>query len=497
MQPILEMRNISKEFPGVLALDDVSLSMQAGEIHSIVGENGAGKSTLMKILSGVYQKNAGSILIKNKEVEIENPQVAIGFGIGTVYQNLDLIPDLSVAENIFMNHFITTRRGIINFKNMEKKAEDVLNMLHCSISPKTQVGSLSVADQQLVAIARVLSRDVSILILDEPTSSLNKYESEQLFANVRRLQKSGVATIFISHHMEEIFSVAERVTVLRDGKLIGAWDIDKLNEKSLVHHMVGREITEVFPKTQVEIGEEILRAEHISVGSKVNDVSLSLRKGEILGISGLVGAGRTELVKAIFGAIKKTTGEIYIAGEKVHINHPIDAVNCGMAFIPEDRHAEGLVSNLSILENIGLCNLRKVSKAGIIQTKKEINMAQKIIQEMKIKTPSEKQIVNNLSGGNQQKVVLGKWFATEPKIMIFDEPTRGIDVGAKSEIHKKIGELAKNNLGVIVVSSELPELLGISDRIIVMCKGNKVKEFARQDFDPEQIMLAASSEKTL
>ncbi|MBK5262181.1 MAG: sugar ABC transporter ATP-binding protein, partial [Peptostreptococcaceae bacterium] len=323
MQPILEMRNISKEFPGVLALDDVSLSIQAGEIHSIVGENGAGKSTLMKILSGVYQKNAGSILIKNKEVEIENPQVAIGFGIGTVYQNLDLIPDLSVAENIFMNHFITTRRGIINFKNMEKKAEDVLNMLHCSISPKTQVGSLSVADQQLVAIARVLSRDVSILILDEPTSSLNKYESEQLFANVRRLQKSGVATIFISHHMEEIFSVAERVTVLRDGKLIGAWDIGELNEKSLVHHMVGREITEVFPKTQVEIGEEILRAEHISVGSKVNDVSLSLRKGEILGISGLVGAGRTELVKAIFGAIKKTTGEIYIAGEKVHINHPI------------------------------------------------------------------------------------------------------------------------------------------------------------------------------
>ena len=253
---------------------------------------------------------------------------------------------------------------------MEKKAEDVLSMLHCTISPKTQVGSLSVADQQLVAIARVLSRDVSILILDEPTSSLNKYESEHLFANVRRLQKSGVATIFISHHMGEIFSVAEKVTVLRDGKFIGAWDIRELNENSLVHHMVGREITEVFPKTQVEIGEEILRAEHISVGSKVNDVSLSLHKGEILGISGLVGAGRTELVKAIFGAIKKTKGEIYIAGEKVLINHPIDAVNCGVAFIPEDRHAEGLISNLSILENIGLCNLQKVSKTGIIQKKR-------------------------------------------------------------------------------------------------------------------------------
>jgi ABC-type sugar transport system ATPase subunit len=494
MQPILEMRNISKKFPGVLALNDVSLLIQPGEIHSIVGENGAGKSTLMKILSGVYQRNSGSILIRDEEVEIKNPQAAIDLGIGTVYQNLDLIPDLSVAENIFMNQFITSYKGVLNYRSMEKRAADVLAMLDCTISPKMKVGSLSVADQQLVAIARVLSRDISVLILDEPTSSLNQYEAEQLFGNVRRLKESGVATIFISHHMEEIFAVAERVTVLRDGEYIGTWGIEDLTENSLVHHMVGREITDVFPKTEVEIGEELLRAEHISVENKVHDISFSLRKGEILGISGLVGAGRSELVKALFGAIKKTSGEIFIDGTKVTIEHPIEAVNLGMAFIPEDRHEEGLILNLSILENIGLCNLKKISRAGVISNEKERDMTRKIITEMMVKTPSEKQTVENLSGGNQQKVVLGKWFTTNPRIMIFDEPTKGIDVGAKSEIHKKIGELAKKSLGIIVVSSELPELLGISDRILVLSKGRKVKEFTREDFDAEQIMLAASSD---
>jgi ABC-type sugar transport system ATPase subunit len=492
MQRILAMRNISKRFPGVVALDNVSLEIGKGEIHSIVGENGAGKSTLMKILSGAYRMDSGEIILNGQPVAINNSQAAIDLGIGTVYQNLNLIPDLTAAENIYMNRF-PKGRVFIDRKALDESAAAVLSMMNCAIRPSAQVRDLSVADQQMIAIARVLARDIRVLILDEPTSSLSSNEAEHLFDNIRSLKQRGVSTIFISHHMDEIFSVAESVTVLRDGRLIGNWNIQELNEQSLVHHMVGREVKDMFPKVQAAITDEVLSASHISVKGHVEDVSFSLRKGEILGIGGLVGAGRTELVKAIFGAIPGRSGAILLDGRKVVIRRPRDAVQHGIAFIPEDRRDEGLLLELSIQDNVGLCNLRETTRHCVVDTKKQSRLTATVIHDMGIKTPSGKQLVKNLSGGNQQKVVLGKWFVRNPKVMIFDEPTRGIDVGAKSEIHRKIGELVKTGVGVIVVSSELPELMGISDRIIVLSKGRKTGEFARNEFSPERIMLAATA----
>jgi len=495
MQSVLEMKHISKQFPGVKALDDVTLTVGAGEIHSIVGENGAGKSTLMKILSGVYKKDSGTILLNGNSVEINTPQRAIDLGIGTVYQNLNLIPDLTVAENIYMNQYVKRAGVLIDNRAIERKTAEILHLLKCGILPSAKVGSLSVAGQQMIAIARVLAREVSVLILDEPTSSLSQEESERLFENMQTLKSRGVSIIFISHHLEEIFQYAERATVLRDGKSVGEWDIGQLNEQSLVHHMVGREVKDIFPKIPAEITEEVLSVSHLSVQNHVNDVSFSLRKGEILGIGGLVGAGRTELMKAVFGAISGRSGEIFIDGKKVNIRQPENAVQHGIAFVPEDRRGEGLLTEFSILDNVGLCNLKRITKAGIVQKAAEEHITDQVIREMDVKTPSRRQLVKNLSGGNQQKIVLGKWFLTNPRIMIFDEPTRGIDVGAKSEIHRKIGELAKQGLGIIVVSSELPELMGISDRIIVLCKGQMTGEFTRGEFSAEQIMLAATSTK--
>ena len=492
MQPVLEMRDISKRFPGVTALDNVSMSISAGEIHSIVGENGAGKSTLMKILSGAYRMDGGEIILNGKPVTINNSQAAIVLGIGTVYQNLNLIPDLTVAENIHMNRF-PRGRLFIDRKAMEANARKVLSLMDCAIPPPAQVRHLSVADQQMVAIARVLSRDIRVLILDEPTSSLSPKEADRLFDNIRALKRRDVSTIFISHHMDEIFAVSERVTVLRDGRLIGCWRIGELDEQTLVHQMVGREVRDMFPKLKVPITEEVLSVSHISVAGHVEDISFSLRKGEILGIGGLVGAGRTELVKAIFGAIPGRSGEIRLEGTKVAIRRPQDAVRHGIAFIPEDRRDEGLLPEFSIQQNIGLCNLWETTRHGIVDTRQQGHLAGTVIRDMNIKTPSERQLVKNLSGGNQQKVVLGKWFVRKPKVMIFDEPTRGIDVGAKSEIHRKIGELVRQGIGVIVVSSELPELMGISDRILVLSKGRKTGEFARGAFSPERIMLAATT----
>lgn len=489
----LEMQNISKRFPGVVALDRVTLQVGRGEIHSVVGENGAGKSTLMKILSGAYRKDEGTILLDGLPIEITSPQSAIDAGIGTVYQNLNLIPDLTVADNIFMNRFAVRCGVAIDRKATRLGTEDVLGLMGCDISPSAIVADLSVADQQMVAIARVLVGDIRVLILDEPTSSLSPQEAERLFVNMRSLAARGVSIIFISHHMEEIFNVAERVTVLRDGGLVGSWGIGELDEASLVHHMVGREVREMFPKAHVEIGEEILRVSHISVTGWVDDVSFSLRRGEILGIGGLVGAGRTELVKAIFGAIAGRSGEIFLDGEKVAIDSPEDAVRQGLAFIPENRRDEGLLSDFSVEDNIVICNLQKFTRGIFVDRKSCQTVSDRVIREMAIKTPSRQQIAKNLSGGNQQKLVLGKWFLRNPRVIIFDEPTRGIDVGAKAEIHRTIGELAKNGVGVIVVSSELPELMGISDRILTLSKGKLKGEFDRRDFTAERIMLAATA----
>lgn len=492
MTPILEMNHITKTFPGVRALDDVSVHIMPNEIHSIVGENGAGKSTLMKVLSGVYPMDSGEIIFKGKKVTISSPKQAIDLGIGTVYQNLNLIPALSVAENIYMNQF--PKKGlVIDQKEIFKNAEQVLGLLKCNIDPNALVETLSVADQQMVAIARVLSRKISVLILDEPTSSLSPTESQRLFDNVNRLKAMGVSTIFISHHMEEIFSVSEHVTVLCDGKLVGDWCTKDIDEKFLVKEMVGHEIKEIFPKVPSKIGNELLKVEHLTAGKYVHDVSFSVRKEEILGIGGLVGAGRTWLVKSIFGVVQNYSGTIILDGKKVVIKHPWDAKQFGIGFVPEDRREEALIGEMSIKENIGICNLNQISTHGFLNNEKETELATNSIKDMNIKTPSPNQLVKNLSGGNQQKVVLGKWFATNPKVMIFDEPTKGIDVGAKSEIHRRIGELAAMGMGIIMISSELPELMGISDRIIVLSLGRKTAEFERKDFDATKIMLAAAS----
>lgn len=493
MEPLLEMQGIKKAFSGVVALDDVSLSVGRCEIHSVVGENGAGKSTLMKILSGVYRKDAGTITLRGKEVDIVSPNHAIELGIGTVYQNLDLIPQLSVAENIFMNRFLKKNLVMIDYRKINELCVWELEKLDVHIPPDTLVGTLSVADQQLVAIARTLARNVSILIMDEPTSSLSPKEANLLFANIRKLKATGVSTIFISHHMDEIFSVADKVTVLRDGGMVGSWDISELTEETLVHHMVGRKINEMFPKLEILPGKEVLRVENVTVPGKVTEVSFSVRAGEILGIGGLVGAGRSELVKAIFGAIRSTRGDVYLDGQRIRIRRPRDAVRQGIVLVPEDRRLEGCVTDFSVKENITLANLRSVRRGLFLSGKKERRLSESAVKQLGVKTSGIDQLVKNLSGGNQQKVVLGKWFSIRPKVIILDEPTRGIDVGAKSEIHLMLGDFAKKGMAVVVISSELPELLGMSDRIIVLSKGVKTGEFDRADFSPERIMLAATN----
>jgi ABC-type sugar transport system ATPase subunit len=492
MSVALEMRGVSKRFPGVVALDRVDLAVAKGEIHAIVGENGAGKSTLMRILSGASLMDEGEIRLDGAPVEIPNSQAAINLGIGTVYQNLNLIKDLTVAENIYMNRF-PKRGAFIDRAAIEEGSRKVLEMMDCAIAPDAMVDRLSVADQQMIAIARVLANKIGILILDEPTSSLSATEADNLFANMRRLKGLGASIIFISHHMDEIFAVAESVTVLRDGRRVGSWPIGELDERTLVHHMVGREVADMFPKAAVPIGDTVLAAEHMSVAGVVDDVSLSVRRGEILGIGGLVGAGRTELVKSLFGAIPGCSGEIYLEGRKVEIRSPEDAVRCGLAFIPENRRDEGLLTEFSIEDNIGLTNIWNLSRYYIVNAKEQLQITADAIRTMDIKAPSGKQLVKNLSGGNQQKVVLGRWFSRHPKVIIFDEPTRGIDVGAKAEIYRKIGELVRTSVGVIIVSSELPELMGISDRILVLNKGRMTGEFKRSEFAAERIMLAATA----
>ncbi|MDI3548565.1 MAG: inositol transport system ATP-binding protein [Halanaerobiales bacterium] len=492
MSVALEMRNITKRFPGVLALDSVNLLVEEGEIHAVVGENGAGKSTLMKILAGAYQKDAGQIFVRGKEVEITNTIDAQKQGIGMIYQEFNLIPHLSVAENIFLGRFPLTKSKKIKFDELNKMAQQYLKELETDISPQSIVGELSVADRQLVEIAKALSLNSSVLVMDEPTSSLSPGETEVLFGIMRKLKESGVSIIFISHHMDEIFSIADRVTVLRDGKYIGSWPISELNEEILVQKMVGRQMSDMFPKIEAEIGETILEVRNLTVPGYVSDVSFELRAGEILGIGGLVGAGRTELVNAIFGAIPTSEGEIFINGSRVAINHPQEAVENGIALIPEDRGQQGLVLKFSVKENITLPNLKRFVKRIEINTDQEEALADELVERFSIKTPSLAQLAENLSGGNQQKVVLAKWLGMKPKILILDEPTRGIDVGAKAEIHKLIGKLAAEGIGIIMVSSELPELLGVSDRILVMCRGEKTGEFTREEATSEKIMMAAT-----
>lgn len=490
---LLEMHGIHKSFPGVKVLEDVHFSLYPGELHALMGENGAGKSTLMKILCGIYNKDQGTVTVKGKQEEITSTKMAEALGIAIIHQELNLIPYLSVMENIFLGREYTYgKTRFVNWRKMREEAGRYLKQLGMDIDPATIVEELSVGQQQMVEIAKALSLQADILVLDEPTAALTDREIEKLFDVIANLKAKGVGMIYISHRMEEIFKISDRITVLRDGKYIGTRETKETNMEELVRMMVGRDINDRFPKIEIAPGEERLRVEGISLGNRLRDISFSVRSGEILGIAGLMGAGRTEVAKVLFGADPATSGKIFINGVETPIRRPLDAIRAGIALVTEDRKQEGLILSLSVRENLSLPNLKKLSASGFMKRAAENVLSSQTIEKLRIKTPNAEQMVGALSGGNQQKVVIGKWMATNPKILILDEPTRGVDIGAKKEIYDLMNVLAKEGVAIIMISSELPEVLGMSDRILVMHEGRITAELSREEATQENIMHAAT-----
>ena len=467
MATFFEMRGICKEFPGVKALDNVGFAVNEGEIRALVGENGAGKSTLMKILNGNYKKDAGEILIDGEPVDITDPQVAGAYGITIIFQELNLVEELSIAENIFAGR-LAKKGKLINWKEINAQAKELLLRIGFDADPKTIVGKLTVAEKQMVEIAKALSRNSRIILMDEPSATLTKKELDALFKIIRDLKEQGIAVIYISHRMEEIFEICETVTVMRDGQIIGTRNVSDVTSKELVEMMVGREMDSAFPSRNVEIGEEVLRVENLCRKDRAQDISFSLHKGEVLGIAGLVAAGRTEIMRAIFGVDYINAMNVYVGGKKVKIKDPAQAKKYGIAFLTEDRKLEGLTLDFTVKSNIVAANLGSIKKGLFTDKKKEEQIADEYIAKTRIKTPHRDQKVGNLSGGNQQKVVVSKWLNSAPDILIMDEPTRGIDVGAKREIYEIINDLVAQGKSVILISSELPEVLGMSDRVLVV-----------------------------
>lgn len=494
MEYALEMRNISKAFPGVKVLENVTLKVKAGEVHALMGENGAGKSTLMKILMGIYRADQGQLYLGGKQVEVNNPKEAMGKGISMIHQELNTVLDMEVAENIFIGRekLKNNRLKLIDRTGMREESKRYLQELEIDIDPRTLMRDLSIAQMQLVEIVKAISVNSKLIVMDEPTSAITNKEAVILFKQIERLKKQGAAIIYISHKMDEIFRISDTITVLRDGQLIGTKPIGELDEDKLIRMMVGREITEIYPKEDADIGAVIMEVKGLSRGRRVHNASFRLRKGEVLGIAGLVGAGRSELVETIFGIAPKTSGDILINSRKVKIKNPGDAIGYQMALITEDRKRSGLNLAASVKENISLAALPKLARAGLIDLRKEKQAAEAYIGQLKIKTPDADAMAANLSGGNQQKVVLAKWLLNQPEIIIFDEPTRGIDVGAKRDIYLMINALAKEGKAIIVISSEMAEVMGICDRILVMCEGQITGELKRPEFSQEQIMAYAS-----
>ncbi len=474
---LLEMEHISKSFPGVMALNDVRFDLCAGEIHALVGENGAGKSTFIKVLAGVHQPDRGVIRIDGEEVVIRDPLIAQKRGIAAIHQHAASYPDLSVAENIFIGHEFLTA-GFINWRKTNAEAKRILDTIGADISPTASVGSLSVAQQQLVEIAKALSMNARILIMDEPTAALSKRESEELYTISRRLRDQGTAIILISHRFEDVFGLAERVTVLRDGGYIGTYDVADVDENKLVGYMVGRDIDQFYPKKFTYPGKELLRVENLSRTGHFRDVSLTVRAGEIVGLTGLVGAGRTELVEAIFGATKASSGKLFLEGKELTDPTPSGAMKQGLALLPENRQIEGLHLSWSINRNISLPSLTKcVNSRVFLSNKKERAISHELWKLLKIKANDVGTAVQALSGGNQQKVVVGKLLAIAPKIIILDEPTKGVDVGSKAAIYEIMSDLASQGIGILMISSEMPEVINMSDRIYVMREGRISAEF--------------------
>lgn len=488
---VLEMRHIAKSFPGVKVLDDVTLQVKPGEVHALMGENGAGKSTLMKILMGIYTADAGEVMLNGEHLLARGPREAMDKGIAMIHQELNPIMDMQVYENIYIGREL--RKGIlVDRKAMIRETEDLLRGLGINIPAVAYMRDLSVAQCQLIEIVKAISISAKVVVMDEPTSAITEREVETLFAQIRRLKSEGVAIIYISHKMDEIFQICDTITVLRDGHFIGTDAAANMTNEQLIRMMVGRDITEVFPKAEAEIGDVLLEVKNLSYGRQVKNVSFSLRRGEVLGIAGLVGAGRSELAETIFAMRQKSAGEILIGGKPVEIRHPKDAIQNRIALITEDRKITGLNLSGTVAENTTLVDLSRQFPSGLIDRQKENRITDEYIQKLSIRTPSAQQLAGRLSGGNQQKVVLSKWLLSEPEIIILDEPTRGIDVGAKRDIYLLIGGLVRQGKAVIVISSEIPEVMGLSDRILVMAEGRVTGELLRPDFSQEQIMTYAA-----
>ena len=467
----MELSHINKTFPGVKALDDVSFDLRSGEVMALLGENGAGKSTLMKVLSGVYTRDSGSMKIFGQEVGDLTPRKAQELGVAIIHQELNMCAHLSVAENIFLGRE-KTKGVLLSSREMNREARAVLDRLNINIDPETVVGDLAVSKQQMVEIAKALSTNARILIMDEPTSALTSKEIDDLFVIIHKLRDEGCGIVYISHRLEELQHVVDRVTIMRDGKFITSGNFADFTMDEIISNMVGREIKEKFPRVQCEVGRTILQVKHLNAGRMVRDINFELREGEIVGVAGLMGAGRTETTRALFGVDQKDSGEVVLDGKPVVIRRPEDAIRAGIVLAPEDRKKDGLCTKLSIRENIALPNLDILcSKLGVVDRKKEREMAAKAQKDLSIKMPSAEVDAGSLSGGNQQKVVVAKWLARNSRVVVFDEPTRGIDVAAKVEIYNLMNELKKAGIGVLFVSSEMPEVMGISDRIIVMCDG--------------------------
>jgi len=493
--PLLEASHVHKRYPGVYALNDVSLDVRPGEVLALVGENGAGKSTLMKILSGAVQLDEGEIRLDGQPVQIPDPHAAIALGIGIIYQELSLVDVLSVAENIFLGD-LPTRGGRpwqVDWPLLYARTQELLDRVGSSATPRTQTSELSVAQKQMVEIARALARNVRVLILDEPTSSLTAQETEKLFEIIRSLQARGVGIVYISHRLEEVFEIAQRVTVLRDGQLVGTLPVAEADEDTLVRMMVGRDLSHMYPGGLTETGSVRLEVRNLSRAGVLDDVSFSVRAGEVVGLAGLVGAGRTELARCIFGADPISSGEILLDGRPVKVGSPGAAVKLGIALVPEDRKLQALILGMAVRENMTLPVLPRLGSNPAVPSKaKEKTLVEEYIRNFRIRTPTMEQRVGALSGGNQQKVVIARWIAADPKVLILDEPTRGIDVGAKAEVHALIADLAARGVAILLISSELPEVMGMSHRILVMREGRLVADIPRAEASEEAIMSAAA-----
>ena len=495
VEPLLRLKGISKTFPGVRALEGIDFDLNPGEIHALMGENGAGKSTFVKILSGLYRPDEGVIVLDGDTVEILNPSHARLLGVSPVHQELHLEPYLSVAENIFLGRQPIGRLGLVDYRSMNREAARLLDDLGASIDPTRPVGSISTAQRQIVAIARAISIRCRVIIFDEPTSSLTEREAALLFQAIRRLSAQGIGVIYISHRMEEIFRLCDRVTVLRDGRYVATKPVAETSMRDLIAMMIGRDLSELFRKEQAPIGDTVLEVRGVCARGLLDNVSLTVRKGEIVGLAGLVGAGRTELARAIFGDLAIDAGTLAIGGEPILRAHsPRAAIAAGIGLVPEDRKEQGLVTELSVRQNVGMALLKSLSRFNIVNAAAERRLAERYVARLAIKTPSIDQKTLYLSGGNQQRVVIAKWLALQPKVLIVDEPTRGIDVGATADIHALLCDLAKQGMAILMISSDMAEILAMSDRILVMRQGRIEGELSREDATQERIMRLATGQ---